>query len=155
MELPKRTGFTSDGRRYDVTARAAAQDITRPDLLELKDITAHIELKDGQRVGMKSVSGLYDTKAEMLKLSDRVVMTSSTGNEGRTSEATVNVSTGDVVSESPVGVKLTNGWLDANRLEVLKNGDLIRFGGGVEMTINPEPQLPPEAEYTRRRPLAP
>ena len=85
--------------------------------------------------------------------SDRVVVTSSTGNEGRTSEATVNVSTGDVVSESPVEVKLTNGWLDANRLEVLKNGDLIRFGGGVEMTINPEPQLPPEAEYTATSPV--
>jgi lipopolysaccharide export system protein LptC len=155
MELPRLTGFTSDTRPYDITARAAAQDITRPELLELKDITAHIQLNDGQRVEMKSVNGLYDTKAEMLKLSDHIVMTSSTGYEGRSSEATVNVSTGDVVSESPVEVKLTNGWLNANRLEVLENGDSIRFGGGVEMTINPEPQLPPEAEYTRRRPLAP
>ena len=55
---------------------------------------------------------------------------------------------GDIVSESPVEVKLLNGWLNANKLEVLESGDLIRFGGGVEMTLNSEPQAPPAPEYT-------
>jgi lipopolysaccharide export system protein LptC len=51
-----------------------------------------------------------------------------------------------MVSESPVEVKLLNGWLNAKRLEVLESGDLIRFGGGVEMTL--EPRAPPEPEHT-------
>jgi lipopolysaccharide export system protein LptC len=57
-----------------------------------------------------------------------------------------------------VEVKLLNGWLNANKLEVLESGDLIRFGGGVEMTLSPEPQAPPASEYTAsvpRKALAP
>jgi lipopolysaccharide export system protein LptC len=158
MELPRLTGFTSDARPYELTARAAAHDLTRPELLELKDISAHVELKGGEHVELKSVNGLYDTKAEMLKLNDHIVMTSSTGYEGRLSEATVNVNTGNIVSESPVEVKLINGWLNASKLEVLESGDLIRFGGGVEMTLNAESQASPETDYTAsvpRRALAP
>src|SRR5258708_5905485 len=138
MELPRLSGFTSDSRPYELTARAAAQDITKPDLLELKDISAQVELKDGQHVTIKAVNGVYDTKGELLKLNDHIVLISSSGYEGHLSEATVNVGTGHIVSESPVEVKLTNGWLNANRLEVMENGDLLRFGGGVEMMLNPD-----------------
>lgn len=142
MELPRLNGFTSDSRPYELTARAAAQDITKPDILELKDINAHVELKDGQRVTIKSINGLYDTKGELLKLNDQIVLTSSSGYEGHLSEASVNVSTGHILSESPVQVKLLNGWLNANRLEIMENGDLIRFGAGVELLLNPDTPAP-------------
>ena len=138
MELPRLNGFTTDSRPYELTARAAAQDITKPEILELKDISAHVALKDGQRVTIKSINGVYDTKGEMLKLNDHIVLNSSSGYEGHLSEATINVSTGYILSESPVEVKLLNGWLNANRLEVMENGDSIRFGGGVELTLTPD-----------------
>jgi lipopolysaccharide export system protein LptC len=138
MELPRLNGFTSDSRPYELTARAAAQDITKPEILELKDINALVEMKDGQHVTIKSINGIYDTKGEMLKLNDHIVLTSSSGYEGYLSEATVNVTTGHIVSEHPVEVKLLNGWLNSNRLEVMENGDLIRFGGGVELNLTPD-----------------
>jgi lipopolysaccharide export system protein LptC len=138
MELPRLNGFTSDSRPYELTARAAAQDITKPEILELKDINALVELKDGQHVTIKSINGIYDTKGELLKLNDHIVLTSSSGYEGYLSEATVNVTTGNIVSEHPVEVKLLNGWLNSNRLEVIENGDLIRFGGGVELNLTPD-----------------
>jgi lipopolysaccharide export system protein LptC len=140
MELPRLHGFTNDARPYELTARAAAQDLTKPELLELKDITARVRLLSGQHVDLSSINGLYDTKTEILKLKDNIVLVSSDGYEAHLSEATVNVSTGYILSESPVQVKLLNGWLDANRLEVLENGDLVRFGGGIELTLNPEAQ---------------
>ena len=142
MELPRLNGFTSDSRPYELTARAAAQDITKPDILELSDIIAHVELKDGQRVTIKSINGIYDTKGELLKLKDHIILHSSSGYEGHLSEATVNVATGNIVSESPVEVKLQNGWLNANRLEVKENGDLIQFGGGIELTLTPDQAQP-------------
>ena len=49
MQLPRLNGFTSDSRPYELTAREAAQDLTKPEVLELKDISALVELKDGQR----------------------------------------------------------------------------------------------------------
>jgi lipopolysaccharide export system protein LptC len=138
MELPRLNGFTADSRPYELTARAAAQDITKLEILELKDISAHVELKDGQRVTIKSINGVYDTKGELLKLNDHIVLNSSSGYEGHLSEATVNVGSGHIVSESPVEVKLPDGVLNANRLEVIENGAVILFGGGVEMTLTPD-----------------
>ncbi len=143
MELPRLNGFTNDGRPYELTAHAAAQDITKPEILELQDIGAHLEMRDGQQVKLNSISGVYDTKAEILKLNNHIVLTSNTGYEARLNEATINVTTGQIVSESPVVVKLLDGWLNANRLEVIDNGDLIRFGGGVDMTLNPRSQASP------------
>jgi lipopolysaccharide export system protein LptC len=39
------------------------------------------------------------------------------------------------VSNKPVRVKLLQGTLDANRLEIVNSGDLVRFDGGVNMTL--------------------
>jgi lipopolysaccharide export system protein LptC len=142
MELPRLHGFTSDSRPYELTARAAAQDLTKPEVLELKDISAVVELKDGQRVTIKSINGVYDTKGEMLRLNDHITLNSTSGYEGRLSEATVNVTSGNIVSESPVELKLPNGLLNAKRLEVVDNGALILFGGGVEMTLTPDQMRP-------------
>ena len=138
MELPRLNGFTTDSRPYELTARAAAQDLTKPDIMELKDVNAQVDLKDGQHVTITSPNGVYDTKGEMLKLNDHITLNSTSGYEGHLSEATINVATGNIVSESPVNLKLPNGLLNANRLEVMENGALILFGGGVEMTVNAE-----------------
>src|SRR5215831_1946142 len=142
MELPRLNGFTTDSRPYELTARAAAQDLTKPEILELKDISAQVELKDGQRVTIKSITGIYDTKGELLRLNDQISLSSTSGYEGRLSEATVNVTSGDIVSESPVELKHPNGLLNANRLEVKENGALILFGGGVEVLLTPEQARP-------------
>lgn len=138
MELPRLTGFTTDARPYELTARAAAQDLTKPEILELKDINAQVELKDGQHVTITSLTGVYDTKGELLRLNDHITVNSSSGYEGHLSEATINVASGNIVSENPVELRLPNGSLNANRLEVMENGAVILFGGGVEMTINPD-----------------
>jgi lipopolysaccharide export system protein LptC len=138
MELPRVTGYTTDQRPYELTARAAAQDLTRLEVLELNEISAKVELRDGQRVNITSINGVYDTKAEVLRLNDHITISSTSGYEGRLSEATVHVLSGNIISESPVEVKLPNGTLNANRLEVKENGAFIKFGGGVEMNLKPE-----------------
>jgi lipopolysaccharide export system protein LptC len=148
VELPRVSGFTTDSRPYTITARSAARDLTKLDILELNEIDALVELKDSQHVTIKSINGVYDTKGEILRLKDHIVLNSTSGYEGHLSEATANVATGTVVSESPVEVKLpNNGLLNANRLKVEQNGDLIVFGGGVEMTINPD-QVRPSSQET-------
>jgi lipopolysaccharide export system protein LptC len=43
------------------------------------------------------------------------------------------------VSSKPVQVKLLNGVIDSQRLEVKDAGDVVRFDGGVAMTVT----LPP------------
>ena len=138
MEQPRLTGFTNDSRAYEFTANAAAQDITKPDLVELHKPHAKIQMQDKSTVTMSAVSGVYNMKSELLKLSEDINLVSSTGYEGRLSEAQIDVRKGRVVSEKPVWVKLLNGFLNAQRLEVADNGAMVRFGGGVAMTILPD-----------------
>jgi lipopolysaccharide export system protein LptC len=142
------TRFTTDQRPYEFTARTAVQDLTKLEVLELKEIGAKVELRDGQRVDITSINGVYDTKAEVLRLNDHITINSTSGYEGRLSEATVNISTGNIVSESPVEVKLPSGVLTANRLEVRDSGGVINFGGGVEMNLKPEQFRPADQPAT-------
>src|ERR1043165_5515266 len=46
MEAPKLSGYTRDQRWYEINAKAAAQDDTKPDQLELDTIRAKIETQD-------------------------------------------------------------------------------------------------------------
>jgi lipopolysaccharide export system protein LptC len=142
MQQPRLSGFTVDSRPYQFTANSAEQEITKPDLMELHDIQAKIEMEDKSIVNITSNSGTYDMKTEMLTLIDKVHLVSSTGYEVRLSEAAIDVHKGTVRSDKPVWVKLTNGVINAKRLEVLDSGAVIRFGGGVSMTVVPEPDSP-------------
>jgi lipopolysaccharide export system protein LptA len=146
MESPRVSGFSRDSQRYEVTARTATQDLTKPDILDLKDVNAEVELKDGQHITITSPNGVYDTKGELLRLNDHITANSTSGYEARLSEATVNTASGNIVSESPVEVKLpNNGLVNANHLEVMENGASILFGGGVETTVNPD-QIRPDPQ---------
>ncbi len=138
MQQPRLTGFTADSRPYEFMANSAEQDITKPDLMELHQIQAKIEMEDKSIVNLTSISGTYDMKTEMLTLIDKVHLVSSTGYEARLIEAVIDVHKGTVLSEKPVWVKLTNGVINAKQLEVRDNGEVIRFTGGVTMVVQPE-----------------
>ena len=100
-------------------------------MVELKDIRARLDMQDKSEMQLSAATGLYDTKSEILTLGQNIILSSSTGYEGRLSEALVDIRKGYIVSEKPVEVKMLKGMLSANRLEVIDAGDLLRFGGGV------------------------
>ena len=135
MEQPRLSGFTKDARAYEFTADAAAQDLTKPDIVELRNIHAKVEMQDKTTMVMTAVTGIYDTKAETLRLERNIVLTSSNGYKGRLSEARVDIRKGTVVSDLPVELELLQGTLNANRLEIVDSGDLVRFHGGVSMEM--------------------
>jgi lipopolysaccharide export system protein LptC len=139
MEAPKLGGFTRDGRPYELTARAAAQDLTNPGVLELKDVHAKIAMQDKSTVKITAASGTYDTKGDTMLLRTDVVVTSSSGYSVRLNEAKIDVKTNRIVSDQPVDVTLSNGTVKANRLEVSDNGDTMYFDGDVDVTLVPQP----------------
>jgi lipopolysaccharide export system protein LptC len=135
MEHPRLSGFTGDARGYELSADAAKQDLTKPDLIELRNIRAKVQMQDKSTVEVSATNGIYDSKGETLKLDQNIVLSSSTGYRGRLSEAMIDIRKGNVVSERPVEIELLQGTLNANRLEIADSGDLVRFGGGVNMTL--------------------
>ena len=135
MEKPHLSGFTRDERAYELSADAAKQDLTKPDLIELHNIHAKVQMQDKSTMEMSATAGTYDSKAETLKLDQNIVLSSSTGYRGRLSEAMIDIRKGYVLSEQPVEVEMLQGTLNANRLEIVDSGDLVRFDGGVNMTL--------------------
>src|SRR6202140_262099 len=79
MEKPHLSGFTRDERPYELSADGAKQDLTKPDLIELHNIHAKVQMQDKSTMEMSATAGIYDSKAETLKLDQNIVLSSSTG----------------------------------------------------------------------------
>lgn len=141
MQAPRVAGYTKDSRPYELTAHAAAQDLTKPDTIELQGIHGKTEMPDKAVFEVTADGGMYDSKAEMLTLRQNIIFKSTTGFEVHLSEAVVDVHTSNVVSEKPVRVIMQQGIINANRMEVVDSGDSIRFGGGVTMTVTSNSQV--------------
>jgi lipopolysaccharide export system protein LptC len=149
MQQPRIAGFTRDNRRYVLTAQTAGQDITKPDLVELHGINATMEMKDQDVFETTANDGMYNSKTELLTLSQNIVVTSASGYRALLSEAVVDVKAGKIVSEKPVQVKTAAWTINANRMEVTESGDLMRFERGVTVVLTPESTA--SAAGTRRR----
>jgi lipopolysaccharide export system protein LptC len=138
MELPRIAGFTRDSRAYELNAETAVQDITKPDIVELQNLRAKMELQDKDVVQVTANSGTYNTKADKIVLRDQIIVTSQQGYKAVLREAAVEMKKGNVVSDQPVEITLPSGMLKANRLEILESGDVIRFERGVVLDLQSE-----------------
>ncbi len=154
MEAPKLGGFTRDGRPYELTARAAAQDLTNPGVLELRDVRARIEMQDKNTLEVSAATGVYDTKSDAMVLRTDVVVTSSAGYSVRMNEAQIDVKSNQMVSDKSVEVTLSNGTIKSKRMEVSENGDLMRFTGDVDVYLEPQTASPAAAEAASGAPSA-
>jgi len=135
MELPRIVGFTRDNRAYELHAETAVQDIASPDVVELQNLKARLEMQDKDVVNVTANSGTYNTKGDKVVLRDQVVVTSQQGYKAVLKEAAIEMKKGNVVSENPVDITLPNGWLKSNRLEIVDSGDVVRFERGVTLYI--------------------
>jgi lipopolysaccharide export system protein LptC len=153
MESPHLAGFSTDQRPYEMWAKAAIQDLTDPDHVELSQLRAKVAMEDKSTVTLDARTGYYDSKSQMLDLRKDVFVQSSTGYEAKLSQAYVDINKGTVTSDEHVDVKLLNGTLTADRLRIINSGEVVRFEGNVVMNLvmdspttapEPEPAPPPK-----------
>jgi lipopolysaccharide export system protein LptC len=136
MELPKIAGFTRDSRSYEMTAETAVQDLAKPDMVDLKNLRATIELPGQNIVQISAGTGVYNTKADQLTMRDQVTFSTANGYRGKVRQAAVDMKAGRILSDDPIELTLPDGLLKANRMEILDSGDVIRFEGGVVLTLD-------------------
>jgi lipopolysaccharide export system protein LptC len=147
MESPHLAGFSTDQRPYDLWAKAAIQDLTDPDHVELQTLHAKMLMEDRSTVTMDARTGFFDSKQQLLDLRKDIFLQSSTGYEAKLSQAFVDINKGMVTSDEHVDVKLLNGTLTADKLRIYNSGELVRFEGNVVMNLimdNPPAQAEPE-----------
>lgn len=136
MESPHLSGYTPDQRPYELWAKAATQDITDADHVDLSDLRAKVRMEDGSTLLLDSRTGRFDNKQQQLDLRKDIFLRTSSGYEARLNSAFVDMGKGTVTSDERVDVKLTNGTLTADRLRITEGGDLIRFEGNVVMHLD-------------------
>jgi lipopolysaccharide export system protein LptC len=146
METPHLAGFSTDQRPYEVWAKAAIQDLTDPDHVELRTLRAKVQMEDKSTVTMDARTGFFDSKQQMLDLRKDIFLQSSTGYEARLSQAYVDINKGTVTSDEHVDVKLLNGTLTADKLRIINSGEIVRFEGNVVMNLVMETPPAPEPE---------
>lgn len=147
MEVPKLSGFTDDGRAYRVNASTASQDLTNPDVLDLTDVDARMELANKNWASVKSPEGSVDTKRQVIWLRNGVDLASGSGYAGRLKDAEVDTKAGSVVTNNPVVLTYKDGKLVADRMTVTERGNRAFFEGHVQLDfrMGDLPDRPPAA----------
>jgi lipopolysaccharide export system protein LptC len=146
MEAPKLTGFSRDGNPYSVTAEAALQDLKHPGIIELSRIVGHFNSGNRDTV-LNAKSGIYDAKADKMRVFDGIDFQTNDGQGGRLSDAVVETKKGHLVSEQPADLYFKGGTLRSDRVEVFDHGKVIVFEGDVRMMLHSDSQtaaVPPE-----------
>jgi lipopolysaccharide export system protein LptC len=142
METPHLSGFSPDGRPYEMWAKTATQDLTDPDNVELATLRAKVLMEDQSTMTMDARTGVFNSKTQLLNLYKDIFLQSSTGYEARMTQAVIDIAKGTVASEEQVDVKLLNGTLVGQRLRILDHGEVVRFEGGVVMNLVMDPPTP-------------
>jgi lipopolysaccharide export system protein LptC len=139
MQQPRVTGYTRDSRPYELTAKAAAQDLTRPDIVDLSDLRAKFQMTDTSTIEVVARSGQFNSKKELLELGSDTVVTSTSGYKVLIDKPVIDIKANTLTTEHPVRVEMSRGELTANSMQLTEAGALLRFEG-VKMTVKPDDQ---------------
>jgi lipopolysaccharide export system protein LptC len=131
MGRPKLTGVRRDGRAYVVNASKAIQDVTRPTMVELRDIDGDLGMADNQTVHITATVGFYDTVHQTLDVS-KDVRIHNPNYDVRLASAKVDFKNGIYRSEQPVTVVMSNGTTVSGDSALARdNGSELTFTGHV------------------------
>jgi hypothetical protein len=128
----KYSGYTQDGRRYELTTNSAVPN-ENGDRIFVDEPRVSLEMADGNRITVEGVTSIFEPKTNALTMYS-VVLTSASGNAVRMGEAFVDMRENSVVSEKPVQVKFEDRTIRANRLELRRQGITIFDGMIIQPT---------------------
>ncbi len=146
MEMPKLSGFKKDSRPYEVVAKSAIQDVSKPSVINLIEMDAHLVLGDGQAANLKAKKGVYDTQNETLDVKDDVKIKTTSGYDISLENASMKFKSGDISSDRPVSAKMNGGEINADSVEMIDNGKRVTFIGNVHSRLDAAAERPGAAQ---------
>jgi lipopolysaccharide export system protein LptC len=147
MENPQVSGFNGSKHSYELSASKAVQSLQNPEVVTLEGIDARLGIDTGDSATLGAGRGIYDSKAETLRLRDGITLKTSTGYEANLKQADVDLKSGALHASEPVELRSADGTIRGNQVEIVEGGKRIIFRNGVSMTLNSlaagEPGAPP------------
>lgn len=138
MKAPRLAGFRADSPPYEVTARAASQDVTTPQIIDLEDLDAKIGMGDRGSGHVTAARGRYDSGKETLRLAGDVLMRTDRGYVLRLAEADIDFKAGSLVSDKPVEAELGTSTVRSDLLRIADGGRKLVFEGRVRSVLKPQ-----------------
>jgi lipopolysaccharide export system protein LptC len=127
-------GTDQQGQPYSVTADSAVE--KDADNVALTAPMGDITLKSGAWLMLKSATGVYHQKSDMLLLSGDVTLYRNDGTTMTTSAADIDLHTGSANSIAPVHVQGPFGTLNAaNGFTLTDRGATVTFNGPATLTL--------------------
>jgi lipopolysaccharide export system protein LptC len=138
MGRPKLTGVRRDGRAYVVNAAKAIQDVSRPNLVELRGIDGDLGMSDNSSLHITAAVGFYDSVKQSLDLSQEVRIHNSSY-DVTLSSAHIDFKASAFRSDEPVTVVTANGaTITADTALASDSGQELTFSGHVRTRLSPE-----------------
>ncbi len=137
MDSPKISGVQEGGGPYDIAARSGIQDVTKPSIIELIGVNAHIGMADLTTTHVLADHGVYDSTGDTMMLDGDVKIANSSGYTFGLKSAMVDFKQGLLASEERTRVDLKGGYVVSDAMTVSNNGHAIAFRGNIDSSFDP------------------
>jgi lipopolysaccharide export system protein LptC len=136
MAKPKLEGFDADKRPYVMTAERAIQQSASSSIIELEKIVADLPFGKSETAKLTANGGVFDNASNKLDLKDNIRLFTSGGMKAVLSQASINLSTNDMVSDAPVDIVTDVSRITADRMRIEGSGKVFVFESRVRLKID-------------------
>ncbi len=137
---PRYTGFDKNGSSYEVKAKTAEQDHKQKGIVRLKGIEGHLLDPSRNRTDLKAARGVLDSNTNILEMHDDIKVVSQNGMNADLTRATVHTKESRIVSTEPVVVRMPQGTVRGQAMEIEQKKKQVTFTGGVSAHLQPQPK---------------
>jgi lipopolysaccharide export system protein LptC len=137
MVNPHFEGFTGDKGRYVVSAKAAVQNASNLDQMQLEAVHGHLIQADNSWTDIVAKAGVYETKKQSMQLINGIVITTSANARAELDNANIDIDKKIVTSAVPVVMTMPNGTLRGKGLLVESQAKRFVLPEAVEAHLVP------------------
>jgi len=143
MTHPKVAGYNSMGKPYSLSAARAVHEVERGDgIIKLQDIAAQMPLGERGMAWVEARSSIFDNVNGRMQFDQPFKVKTSDGIQADFHSANVNITSSQLTTRMPVTIRQSRTLLQAGTMQVLENGQIFVFGGGVRLLIANDTALP-------------
>lgn len=144
MNQPILAGQNGKDQPYRMKADRAIQAIGDTSVVTLENIEAELPMGDGEEAVLIAEQGIFNQVEETLVFDKPLQVTTSSGMVAKFPSAQYDVGLGNFVSEGSIDIKLDGAQINADKITMSNNGQLVSLEQNVKMTVNPSAIKPKE-----------
>lgn len=146
MNKPVLAGLNGKDQPYRMKADRAIQAIGDSSVVTLENIEAQLPMSDGEEAVLVAEQGVFDQAAETLVFEKPLEITTSAGMIAKFPSAEYDIGLGNFKSEGAVDITLDGAHINADKITMSNNGQLVSLEHNVKMTVSPSAIQPKEKE---------